>query len=182
MVIFEYREQLDQVTYDQGETFDMEMSEDEESLELVEVHSANLLNKFTQALKANLHKGTDKSKLTSRDQVKVEVKRFTRSYSIDYTNWRTKALKDLQRIQSRFLRSKPPLCVRLRQLPFFDQQIKAFQQELTDIIACKTEARWHEQGEKSAKYLKNIHKHRTIQQYVNSFLENSSITFDVPAM
>ncbi|RCH92409.1 hypothetical protein CU097_008849 [Rhizopus azygosporus] len=72
------------------------MSEDEESLELVKDHSANPLSTPTQTLKANLHKESDKSKFTFGDQLKAKVKRFIRSYSIDYTNWRIKSLKVLQ--------------------------------------------------------------------------------------
>lgn len=64
--------------------------------------------------------------------------------------------------------------MRLRRLPFFDQQIGTLQQELIDIATYKAGARWHEQREKSAKCLKDIHKHRTTQQSINGFSENDS--------
>jgi hypothetical protein len=53
---------------------------------------------------------------------------------------------DLQSNRNKFLRSKPPLAIRLHQLLILDQQIASLQQELTDIMALKANVRWQKQA------------------------------------
>ncbi|KAG1606525.1 hypothetical protein G6F44_013851 [Rhizopus delemar] len=64
------------------------------------------------------------------DYVKSEIRQFTQRYAIDYTNWRKKSIKALQRKRNAFLRSRPPTAIRLHYLPVMDQQIESLQQEL----------------------------------------------------
>ncbi|KAG1572684.1 hypothetical protein G6F47_005257 [Rhizopus delemar] len=104
----------------------------------------------------------------SWDHIKRQVKKITRTFAVDYTNWRTKTIRKLQSNRNRFLRSKPPLAIRLHQLPIFDQQIASLQQELTDILALKANVRWHEAGETSIKYLKSMYRKRTIEQHITT--------------
>ncbi|KAG1179717.1 hypothetical protein G6F35_016210 [Rhizopus arrhizus] len=65
-----------------------------------------------------------------------------------------------------FLRSQPPLALRLQRLPILDQQIESLQQELVEISVLKAGIRWREHGEKSAGYLKRIHRTRTNEQNI----------------
>lgn len=46
--------------------------------------------------------------------------------------------------------------------------IYSLQQELVDVAALKASAIWREKGERSARYLKNVHQRRTAQQYMAS--------------
>ncbi|KAG1145827.1 hypothetical protein G6F37_005333 [Rhizopus arrhizus] len=101
------------------------------------------------------------------DYVKSEIRLFTQRYAIDYTNWHKKSIKVLQRKRNAFLRSQPPIAIRLRCLPVMDRKIESLQQELVDIAALNTGIRWREHGEKSADYLKRIHQVRTVEQSVN---------------
>ncbi|KAG1058167.1 hypothetical protein G6F43_000054 [Rhizopus delemar] len=59
-----------------------------------------------------------------------------------------------------------------------DQQIESLQQELVDIASLKVEIRWREHGEKSAGYLKRIHRVRTIKQTINC-LQNPTFELTV---
>ncbi|EIE78403.1 hypothetical protein RO3G_03107 [Rhizopus delemar RA 99-880] len=102
------------------------------------------------------------------DYVKAQVKVVTRNYAVDYTNWRTKALRKLQSDRNKFLRSKPPVATRTRRLPTFDVQIASLQNELAEILALKANSRWYEEGETSVKYLKRIYHQRTIEQRIPS--------------
>ncbi|KAG0930594.1 hypothetical protein G6F32_011943 [Rhizopus arrhizus] len=102
------------------------------------------------------------------DYVKAQVKVVTRNYAVDYTNWRTKALRKLQSDRNKFLRSKPPVATRTRRLPTFDVQIASLQNELAEILALKANSRWCEEGETSVKYLKRIYHQRTIEQRIPS--------------
>ncbi|KAI9349940.1 hypothetical protein BD770DRAFT_413155 [Pilaira anomala] len=68
--------------------------------------------------------------------------------------------------RNNFLRSKPPIATRIMILPRIDNMIEALQQELVEIAALKSGVNWREKCEKSAKYLKSIHQHRTAQQYM----------------
>ncbi|KAG0809084.1 hypothetical protein G6F20_009055 [Rhizopus arrhizus] len=104
----------------------------------------------------------------SWDHIKLQVKQLTRTFAVDYTNWRTKTIRKLQSNRNKFLRSKPPLAIRLHQLPIFDQQIASLQQELTDILALKASVRWQEAGETSIKYLKSIYRKRTVEQHITT--------------
>ncbi|EIE78298.1 hypothetical protein RO3G_03002 [Rhizopus delemar RA 99-880] len=104
----------------------------------------------------------------SWDHIKRQVKKITRTFAVDYTNWRTKTIRKLQSNRNRFLRSKPPLAIRLHQLPIFDQQIASLQQELTDILALKANVRWQEAGETSIKYLKSMYRKRTVEQHITT--------------
>ncbi|KAG1621747.1 hypothetical protein G6F45_011268 [Rhizopus arrhizus] len=88
------------------------------------------------------------------DYVKSEIRRFTQRYAIDYTNWRKKSVKVLQRKRNDFLRSRPSIAIRLHYLPVMDQQIESLQQEL-----------------KSAGYLKRLHQIRTVERSIN-FLQD----------
>ncbi|KAG0806624.1 hypothetical protein G6F20_010985 [Rhizopus arrhizus] len=100
------------------------------------------------------------------DHLKLEIRKFTRSFAVDYSNWRSKSLRSLQRKRNAFLRSQPPLALRLQRLPVIDRQIESLQQELVDISALKAGIRWREHGEKSAGYLKRIHHTRTTEQTI----------------
>ncbi|KAG1033235.1 hypothetical protein G6F25_010664 [Rhizopus arrhizus] len=100
------------------------------------------------------------------DHLKLEIRKFTRSFAVDYSNWRSKSLRSLQRKRNAFLRSQPPLALRLQRLPVIDRQIESLQQELVDISALKPGIRWREHGEKSAGYLKRIHHIRTTEQTI----------------
>ncbi|KAG1037559.1 hypothetical protein G6F43_012832 [Rhizopus delemar] len=108
------------------------------------------------------------------DFVKRQVKKVTRNYAVDYTNWRTKSIRLLQSNRNKFLRSKPPLAVRLHQLPILDQQIASLQQELTEILALKANVRWQEEGETSIKYLKNMYRQRTVEQHITTLRTDDS--------
>ncbi|KAG0734594.1 hypothetical protein G6F62_012504 [Rhizopus arrhizus] len=90
-----------------------------------------------------------------------------RAFFEDYTNWRKKSIKVLQRKRNAFLRSQPPIAIRLQCLPVMDQQIESLQRELVDIAALKAGIHWRENGEKSAGYLKRIHQVRTVEQTIN---------------
>ncbi|KAG1140783.1 hypothetical protein G6F37_009190 [Rhizopus arrhizus] len=100
------------------------------------------------------------------DHLKLEIRKFTRSFAVNYSNWRSKSLRSLQRKRNAFLRSQPPLALRLQRLPVIDRQIESLQQELVDIAALKAGIRWREHGEKSAGYLKRIHHTRTTEQTI----------------
>ncbi|KAG1058193.1 hypothetical protein G6F43_000017 [Rhizopus delemar] len=104
----------------------------------------------------------------SWDHIKCQVKKITRTFAVDYTNWRIKAIRKLQSNRNKFLRSKPPLAIRLHQLPIFDKQIASLQQELTDILALKANVRWQEAGETSIKYLKSMYRKRTVEQHITT--------------
>lgn len=93
---------------------------------------------------------------------------------MDYTNWRTKTIRRLQSKSNKFLRSKPPLAVRLHHLPILDQQIASLQQELTDIMALKASVRWQEAGETSIMYLKSMYHKRTIEQHITTLRSNDN--------
>ncbi|KAG1532531.1 hypothetical protein G6F51_013062 [Rhizopus arrhizus] len=108
------------------------------------------------------------------DYVKSEIRLFTQRYAVDYTNWRKKSIKVLQRKRNAFLRSQPPIAIRLQCLPVMDQQIESLQQELVDIAALKAGIRWREHGEKSAGYLKRIHQVRTVEQSINCLQDTTS--------
>ncbi|KAG1078817.1 hypothetical protein G6F42_024070 [Rhizopus arrhizus] len=110
----------------------------------------------------------------SWDHIKRQVKQLTRTFAVDYTNWRTKTIRKLQSNRNKFLRSKPPLAIRLHQLPIFDQQIASLQQELTDILALKASVRWQEAGETSIKYLKSIYRKRTVEQHITTLQSDDS--------
>jgi hypothetical protein len=105
------------------------------------------------------------------DYVKSDIRLFTQHYAIDYTNWRKKSINVLQRKRNAFLRSQPPIVIRLQCLPVMDQQIESLQQELVDIAALKAGICWREHREKSAGYLKRIHQVRTVEQSIN-FLQD----------
>ncbi|KAG1451464.1 hypothetical protein G6F55_009177 [Rhizopus delemar] len=105
------------------------------------------------------------------DYVKYEIRQFTQRYTIDYTNWCKKLIKALQRKRNAFLRSRPPIAIRLHYLPVMDQQIESLQQELVDIATLKAGIRWREHGEKSAGYLKRIHLVRAVEQSIH-FLQD----------
>ncbi|KAG1493324.1 hypothetical protein G6F53_012779 [Rhizopus delemar] len=77
----------------------------------------------------------------SWDHIKRQVKKITRTFAVDYTNWRIKTIRKLQSNRNKVLRSKPPLAIRLHPLPIFDQQIASLQQEFTDILALKANVR-----------------------------------------
>ncbi|KAG1042538.1 hypothetical protein G6F43_011881 [Rhizopus delemar] len=102
------------------------------------------------------------------DHVKQQVKNITRSFAVDYTNWRKTTIRRLQSERNKFLRSKPPLEVRLQRLPSLEQQIASLQQELSDVLALKANLRWQESGETSVKYLKNLYRLRTIEQHITA--------------
>ncbi|KAG1136660.1 hypothetical protein G6F37_012244 [Rhizopus arrhizus] len=108
------------------------------------------------------------------DYVKSEIRLFTQRYAIDYTNWRKKSIKVLQCKRNAFLRSQPPIAIRLQRLPVMDQQIESLQQELVDIVALNTGIRWREHGEKSAGYLKRIYQVRTVEQSINCLQDTTS--------
>ncbi|KAG1139313.1 hypothetical protein G6F37_009854 [Rhizopus arrhizus] len=104
----------------------------------------------------------------SWDHIKCQVKKITCAFAVDYTNRRTKTIRKLQSNRNKFLRSKPPLAIRLHQLPILVQQIASLQQELTDIMALKANVRWQEAGETSIKYLKSIYRKRTVEQHITT--------------
>ncbi|KAG1091242.1 hypothetical protein G6F40_012993 [Rhizopus arrhizus] len=108
------------------------------------------------------------------DYVKSEIRLFTQRYAVDYTNWRKKSIKVLQRKRNAFLRSQPPIAIRLQCLPVMDQQIESLQQELVDIAALNAGIRWREHGEKSAGYLKRIHQVRNVEQSINYLQDTTS--------
>ncbi|KAG1165294.1 hypothetical protein G6F36_013427 [Rhizopus arrhizus] len=103
------------------------------------------------------------SAVKSWDNIKRQVKKITRTFAVDYTNWHTKAIRN----RNKFLRSKPPLAIRLHQLPILDQQIASLQ-ELTDILVLKANVRWQEAGEVSIKYLKSMYRKRTVEQHITT--------------
>jgi hypothetical protein len=49
-----------------------------------------------------------------------------------------------------------------------DSMIQSLQQELVDIAALKSGITWREKGERSARYLKNIHQQRSHQQMITA--------------
>ncbi|KAG1047687.1 hypothetical protein G6F43_009880 [Rhizopus delemar] len=108
------------------------------------------------------------------DFIKRQVKKVTRTYAIDYTNWRTKSIRLLQSNRNKFLHNKPPLAVRLQRLPILDQQIASLQQELTEILALKANVRWQEEGEASIKYLKNMYRQRIVEQHITTLRTDDS--------
>lgn len=66
--------------------------------------------------------------------------------------------------KNRFLRSKPPIAMRVLILPNIDTMIDTLQQELVKIAALKSGMVWREKGEKSPKCLKI---------YTNNLLHNN---------
>ncbi|KAG0868322.1 hypothetical protein G6F15_012199 [Rhizopus arrhizus] len=108
------------------------------------------------------------------DFVKQQVKKVTRTFAIDYSDWRKKMIRQLQSDRNRFLRSKPSLDARLQHLTILDQQIASLQQELSETLALKANVRWQEAGEKSVKYLKNLYRQRTVEQHITTLRPNDS--------
>ncbi|KAI9262903.1 hypothetical protein EDC94DRAFT_89312 [Helicostylum pulchrum] len=70
--------------------------------------------------------------------------------------------------RNRVLRSKPPVAILQIILPKIDKMIYSFQQELAAVSALKAGAIWRGNGERSARYLKQIHQQMTAQQYMAS--------------
>ncbi|KAG0959346.1 hypothetical protein G6F31_011744 [Rhizopus arrhizus] len=108
------------------------------------------------------------------DFVKQQVKKVTRTFAIDYSDWRKKMIRQLQSDRNRFLRSKPSLDARLQHLTILDQPIASLQQELSETLALKANVRWQEAGEKSVKYLKNLYRQRTVEQHITTLRPNDS--------
>ncbi|KAG0931705.1 hypothetical protein G6F32_011601 [Rhizopus arrhizus] len=108
------------------------------------------------------------------DFVKQQVKKVTRNFAIDYSDWRKKMIRQLQSDRNRFLRSKPSLDARLQHLTILDQPIASLQQELSETLALKANVRWQEAGEKSVKYLKNLYRQRTVEQHITTLRLNDS--------
>ncbi|KAG1045508.1 hypothetical protein G6F43_011259 [Rhizopus delemar] len=120
----------------------------------------------------NIHSGWTAQK--KWDSVKRQVKKVTCTFAIDYSNWRRKMTRQLESDRSRFLRSKPPMDARLQHLTILDQQIASLQQELSENLALKAILRWKEAGETSVKYLKNLYRQRTVEQYITTLRPNDS--------
>jgi hypothetical protein len=108
------------------------------------------------------------------DHIKAKVKSVTRSFGIQYTDWRKKTLRNLQAERNSFLRTKPSIEVRIPTLATIDNQIASIQEELTDILALKSKIRWCEKGETSIKYLKNIYRTRSVEQHIATLRPNDA--------
>ncbi|KAG1135537.1 hypothetical protein G6F37_012747 [Rhizopus arrhizus] len=109
------------------------------------------------------------------EEVKSKAAKVIRHYSIEYVDWRTQSIKALEKKRNRLLRTKPPPAVRLHLLPTIDQQLHKLQQELAEIAILKSGIRWQEKGESNVKYLKNIHKKRTSQQFMTGFKDSNAV-------
>lgn len=117
------------------------------------------------------------------DKIKSATKKVIRTYSYEYVNWRKITIKQLEKRRNRILRGKPNLALRLQLLGPLDQKLGQLQQELTEIDALKAGARWRENGEKSAGFLKRIHHKRTTQQHMTSVkcLDHGHTTITIEA-
>ncbi|KAG1172064.1 hypothetical protein G6F36_011642 [Rhizopus arrhizus] len=75
---------------------------------------------------------------------------------VDYISWRTKTIRQLQSDQNRLLHSKPPLDVRLQNLPVLDKQIE------------------QEADETLTKYLKKLYRQHMIGQHITNICPHDS--------
>jgi endonuclease/exonuclease/phosphatase family metal-dependent hydrolase len=114
------------------------------------------------------------------EAVKQSTKQVIKSFGIKHVSWRKLTLRKLEKKRNRLLRSKPPVAVLQQLLPKIDNMIHLLQQELVDVAALKAGVTWREKGERSAKYLKNIHKQRTTQQYMATLQPPSTSSTDLP--
>ncbi|SAL98506.1 hypothetical protein [Absidia glauca] len=114
------------------------------------------------------------------DKIKVQVKRFIRSYGRRQASLRSATLDQLQK-DRHYIFVSPPIADDQRQrLESIDKEINRLQQDPVDIAALQAGIRWREQGGKSAGYLKRIiHQQRNLQQHTAS-LANTKVS-DLPS-
>ncbi|KAG0739794.1 hypothetical protein G6F16_011736 [Rhizopus arrhizus] len=137
---------------------------------------SSLRQKLERSIKNLLKRvDTDMSPQLQWEEVKSKAAKVIRHYSIEYVDWRTQSIKALEKKRNRLLRTKPPPAVRLHLLPTIDQQLHKLQQELAEIAILKSGIRWQEKGESNVKYLKNIHKKRTLQQFMTGFKDSNAV-------
>ncbi|KAG1137120.1 hypothetical protein G6F37_011489 [Rhizopus arrhizus] len=108
------------------------------------------------------------------EQVKTTTTKAIKSFGVKYVCWRKTTLKHLQRKRNRLLRSKPPIATLQYFLPKLERMIYSLQTELVEISALKAGAVWREKGERSAKYLKQVHTKRETQQFIRAIQSPSS--------
>lgn len=92
------------------------------------------------------------------DQVKNEIKRFSRKFGVKHTAWRKTRLQFLQSQRNTILRDKPSIYVKQVILPPIEREIITLQNDIVHLAMLRSGTRWREQGERNAGYLK-----RTIQ-------------------
>ncbi|KAG1281989.1 hypothetical protein G6F66_011268 [Rhizopus arrhizus] len=152
------KEQLKMSLEPYGSVLDLGSYEDPTQAPIWAKHPLGLVSGVPAPFWLNRKRTAQMMAKEQRDYVKSEIRLFTQHYAIDYTNWYKKSIKVLQRKRNSFLRSQPPIAIRLQCLPVMDQQIESLQQELVNIAALKAGICWREHGEKSAGYLKRIHQ------------------------
>ncbi|KAG1049853.1 hypothetical protein G6F43_007845 [Rhizopus delemar] len=121
--------------------------------------------------------------LSPQDQwelVKTVAIKTVKTFGVKYVCWRQQSLKYLQRKRNRLLRSKPPVATLEHFLPKIEKMIKMLQAELVEGAALTAGMVWREQGERSAKFLKNVHQRRENQQYIGT-LQPTAVTQNPPS-
>ncbi|KAG1450645.1 hypothetical protein G6F46_010634 [Rhizopus delemar] len=129
--------------------------------------------KFQQQLASAIDRLLDtiNPDLSPQDQwelVKTVAIKIVKTFGVKYVCWRQQSLKHLQHKRNRLLRSKPPVATLEHFLPKIEKMLKTLQVELVKVAALKAGMVWREQGERSAKFLKNVHQLRENQQYIGT--------------
>lgn len=105
------------------------------------------------------------------DAIKRRTKRIIKQYGRKYVSWQKNTIRFLEKRRNRILRTKPNSATRQQLIIPIDRVLHQLQEELTETQALKAGQFWREQGEKSAGFLKGLHKQRTVQQYMHAIQE-----------
>lgn len=113
---------------------------------------------ITTAMDARQHLDFQDTHTAARiwDELKMEVKTFTKSFQLDRKSWRNKTIKKLQSKRNRILRDYKNTSVLSLLLPSVEALLGKLQEEQAEIEVLKAGKFWRENNEKSPGVFKQL--------------------------
>lgn len=121
-------------------------------------YRAGLAQHITTAMDARQHLDFQDTHTAARiwDELKMEVKTFTKSFQLDRKSWRNKTIKKLQSKRNRILRDYKNTSVLSLLLPSVEALLGKLQEEQAEIEVLKAGKFWRENNEKSPGVFKQL--------------------------
>lgn len=108
------------------------------------------------------------------DELKTEVKEFTKSFQLDRNSWRLKTIKKLQSKRNRILREYKNTSILSLLLPSVEATLGKLQEEQVEIEALKAGKFWRENNENSPGVFKRLAASRGLQREIPPLMNDGT--------
>lgn len=143
------------------------------------LYRAGLAQHITTAMDARQHLDLQdvNTAVMVWDELKMEIKDYTKSFQLDRKSWRTKTIKKLQSKRNRILRDYQNTSTLSLLLPSVEALLGKLQEEQAEIEVLKSGKFWREHNEKSPGVFKRLAAARVLQRDIPPLFNDATNTF-----